>query len=219
MAFSKKEIIDLYRKRAKHYDFTANLYYLLGFREQAYRHKAIKALNLHQGDTVVELGCGTGLNFPLLEKEVGAQGRIIGVDLTDAMLDKARQRTIQNGWSNVELAQSDVALYQFPSGIDGVISTFALTLSPEFDKIIQNGCKALNPAKRFVILDFKMPSGWLSRLAPLAVFLTRPFGVTRDLADRHPWESIGKYMKNTSLVEFYGGFIYIAMGEKGPTGC
>lgn len=62
MAFSKEEIIRKYQARAKRYNFTANLYYLLGLREFAYRKKAVLALNLKPGDTVVELGCGTGLN-------------------------------------------------------------------------------------------------------------------------------------------------------------
>jgi len=57
-------------------------------------------------------------------------------------------------------------------------------------------------------LEFKMPSGWLAHLAPLAITITMPFGVTADLASHHPWESIKKYLKDTSLAEFYmGSFI------------
>ena len=219
MSFTQEEIINLYRKRANHYDFTANLYYLLGFREYAYRKKAVYALNLNRGDTVVEIGCGTGLNFSLLQEVIGPKGKIIGVDLTDKMLEQAQQRIKENGWSNVELVRSDAALYQFPSEIDGVISTFALTLSPEFDRIIQNGCKALKPGNCWVVLDLKMPSNWPSYLSPLAIFLSRPFGVTMDLAMRHPWESIGKYMKNMSMTEFYMGFVYIAVGVKFNESC
>jgi ubiquinone/menaquinone biosynthesis C-methylase UbiE len=112
---SKAEVADLYRKRAKRYDFTANLYYLIGLREWAYRKQAVEALNLQRGDTVVEIGCGTGLNFSLLRQAIGPEGRIIGVDLTAAMLDQARQRVAENGWSNVELVQSDAALFQTDS--------------------------------------------------------------------------------------------------------
>ena len=88
----------LYRKRARNYDWTANLYYLIGYREWAYRRRAVAALHLGLGDTVVEMCCGTGLNFPLLQAAVGPAGRIIGVDLTDAMLDGARRRVERNGW-------------------------------------------------------------------------------------------------------------------------
>jgi ubiquinone/menaquinone biosynthesis C-methylase UbiE len=213
------DIINLYRKRAKNYNITANLYYLLGFRESAYRKKAVEALNLMPGNTVIEIGCGTGLNFTLLQNAVGDQGKIIGVDLTDAMLEQARKRVKKKGLSNVDLILSDAAAYQFPQNVDGILSTFALTLAPEFDKVVQSGCKALKPGKNWVILDFKMPSNWLSRLAPFAVFLTRPFGVSIDLAVRHPWESINKYMKNLSLTELYMGFVYIAVGSRSKESC
>ncbi len=214
-----KETVNLYRNRAKHYDFTANLYYVVGFREWAYRKRAVEALNLKRGDTVVEIGCGTGLNFSLLEQAVGPEGKIIGVDLTDSMLGQARKRVESNGWSNVELVHENAAAFQFPSGVDGIISTFAITLAPEFDRVIQNGCKALKVGKRWAILDFKMPSNWLALLAPLAILVTRPFGVTKELAERHPWESIERYLKNSTLMEFYGGFAYLSTGERGQAGC
>jgi ubiquinone/menaquinone biosynthesis C-methylase UbiE len=219
MSFTKEEIIGLYRKRSRYYDLTANLYYLIGFREQAYRKKSVDALNLSDGDVVVEIGCGTGLNFPLLQKVVGREGKIIGVDLTDEMLKQAQRRVKENGWSNVELVKSDAALYQFPPEIDGVISTFALTLSPEFEKVIINGCSALKAGKHWVVLDLKMPSNWLRHLAPLLIFLTRPFGVTKDLAVRRPWESMEKYLENVYLRNYYMGFVYIAAGERGRDGC
>ncbi len=215
----KQELIGLYRKRAGHYDVTANLYYLIGFREWSYRRKAVEALNLHRGDTVVEIGCGTGVNFPLLERAVGPEGRILGVDLTDAMLERAKQRVREKGWPNVDLVRSDAAAFQFPEKVGGVFSTFALTLVPEFDIVIRNGCRALIPGKRWVILDFKMPSGTLSLLAPLGIILTQPFGVQKELAERHPWESIRKYMTNTSMTELYRGFAYIAAGERRAGGC
>ncbi len=220
MALVKEEVVDLYRKRAKHYNFTANFYaYLVGFREWKYRKRAVKALNLKYGDTVVEICCGTGLNFPLLQNEVGPEGKIIGVDLTDAMLDQARRRVEENGWSNVELVPSDAAKFQFPPKVDGIISTFALAIVPEFDEVIRNGCMALSPGSRWVIMDFKMPSNWLSRLAPLLVFLVRPFGFTLDLTSRHLWESMARYLQSVTQTELYMGFAYIVVGERRKDGC
>ena len=66
--FDQGSLIGIYRKRAKNYDLYARLFPLLGFRQQVYRTKAVQALNLRPGDTVVDIGCGTGLNFPLLEQ-------------------------------------------------------------------------------------------------------------------------------------------------------
>jgi len=189
VALDKKELADLYRRRAKNYDFTAQSYYLVGFREWAYREKAVKALDLKRGDAVVEIGCGTGLNFALLHEAVGQEGKIIGVDLTDSMLSRAREQIRGKGWSNVELVQSDAASFEFPRAVNGIISTFAITLVAEYEHVIRAGSEALLPGGRFVVLDFKMPSNWLIRLAPLLVLTLRPFGVTIDLANRHPWEA------------------------------
>ncbi len=94
-----EHVIEKYRDRARHYDITGNLYYLLGFRVGAYRRQAIQALQLRPGDTVVDIGCGTGLNFPHLEHVIGPGGRIIGVDLTDAMLEEAKLRVEKHGIS------------------------------------------------------------------------------------------------------------------------
>ncbi len=213
MILGKEEILQLYRKRAKNYDISANLYYLLGIREQAYRKKAVKALNLRSGDTVVEIGCGTGLNFPLLQREVGSTGRIIGVDLTDHMLDQARKRVARKGWFNVELVHADAAKYKFPRAVTGIISTFAITLIPEYDSIIENGAKALAPGGRFVVLDLKMPENLPFWLIRFGVWIASPFGTTLEAGKRHPWESIDRYLTNTSQTQFYLGFIYISVGE------
>ena len=60
MALDKISVARLYQKRAENYDISANLYYLIGIREFAYRKMAVDALKLGRGDTVVEIGCGTG---------------------------------------------------------------------------------------------------------------------------------------------------------------
>lgn len=216
--FNRETLIDIYRKRAKHYDLYAELMDLVGFRQSTYRKKAIQALHLQRGDTVIDIGCGTGLNFPLLEAAIGPEGQIIGVDLTYAMLAQAQERVRAAGWQNVHLIQSDAATFTFPPKVDGVLSTFALTLVPEFDHVILKGCRALTPGKRWVIADFKMPSGVFSKLAPLLAWVfVRPFGGTIQLASRHPWESMNTYLQQVEITEFYLGSVYVAAGQRGAT--
>jgi len=212
------ELISLYRKRAKRYDRTTLLLYFAGFRHGAYRKRAIQALALNHGDTVVDLGCGTGLNFYPLQEQVGPRGKIIGVDLTDAMLDEGRARIAAHGWSNIELVKSDAADYVFPAAVDGILSTFALTLVPEFDEVVRKGALALQAGKRFVILDFKRPSGWfMNKAAPiLALSLTGPFGGTLEMASRKPWKSLEKHLALIQFTNLYLGGAYIAAGEKAP---
>lgn len=214
MPLSKDSIRDLYRKRAGAYDYSANLYYLLGFREAHYRKQAVTALNLKPGDSVVEIGCGTGLNFKYLQQAVGDSGRIIGVDLTNAMLQQAEARIEKHHWHNVELVQGDAATYDFPDNIRGVISSFALTLVPEFESVIQRAYQALAPGGRLVILDLKLPEHRPLWLVKLGILITRPFGVTPDLAERKPWQVMQKYFPSVTVKQRFGGFAYIAAGEK-----
>lgn len=210
----RERITNIYRQRAKFYDLVEKLFNII-FGAWSYRKRAVKALNLQAGDTVVDLCCGTGLNFSLLQETVGSKGKIIGVDLTDGMLSQAQKRVEDNDWSNVELVLGDAASYQFPTRIDGIISTWAITLVPEFERAIENGCQALSAGARWVILDWKVPSNWLSLFAPPISFLfLRPFGGNLKMATRHPWESINKYLKNTSFTELLLGFAYIAVGER-----
>ena len=214
MALTKIQLRDLYRKRAAHYDFSANLYYLIGFREARCRQRAVSALGLKSGDTVVEVGCGTGLNFPYLLQSIGETGRLIGIDLTDAMLQKAMKGVERNRWHNVELVEADAASYVFPAGIQGVLSTFALTLVPEYEKVIDHAARALVPGGRFVIADFKKPDQWPLWLVKLGVLITKPFGVSLDLAERKPWQVMTKCFAQVTITECFGGSVYIAVGER-----
>ena len=212
---SESSITRIYGKRASHYDLYSKLFPLIGFRMNSYRKSAIAELNLKPGDTVVDLACGTGLNFPYLQKAVGKEGRIIGVDISDAMLLEAGKKIKENGWSNMELVNCDVAEYKFPKDIDCIISTYAITLVPQYDDVIRKGAAALKMKGRFVILDFKKPKNWPSWLVRLAInLLVAPFGGSLEMAERHPWESIEKNLNVVSFREYYFGSVYAVCGEK-----
>ena len=68
---------------------------------------AVSELALESGDTVVEIECGTGLSFKYLLQSIGDTGHIVGVDLTDAMLEIAKSRIERSGWESVQLVLSD----------------------------------------------------------------------------------------------------------------
>lgn len=214
--FTVDQVRDIYSRTARRYDRLVRVFPLLGVRMGRYRREAVDALALEPGDTVVELGCGTGLNFPLLHRAVGDTGRIVGVDLTPAMLEQARRRIERRGWSNIELVHSDVADYSFPAIVDGVISTFALTLSPEYDTVVRRAAGALGPGGRLVLLDLKRPARWPAWLVRFVAWLNRPFAVTVDLGDRHPWEAVRAHLHEVEFREHHFGAVYLSVGEVRP---
>lgn len=210
---ARGEVRGVYRRRARRYDLTSRLYGLVGYRLDAYREQGIRALRLRPGATVVEIGCGTGANFARLVQAVGPAGRVIGADLTDSMLDQARARVARAGWRNVELVERDAAEYAFPARVDGVLSTYALTLVPGFDAVVAHAARALAPGGRMVVVDFRAPDGWPLWLLRAIVPLLRPFAVTLGLRERRPWESIARHFPRSWVTERYLGTTYIAVGE------
>jgi demethylmenaquinone methyltransferase/2-methoxy-6-polyprenyl-1,4-benzoquinol methylase len=200
------------------HDLRSSLAYAIGFRDWAYRRKAVDLLQLEKGDRVVEIGCGTGRNFPLLEQAVGSGGVVIGLDVSEEMIRRTRKRAARHGWSNVELVHGDAATYEFPEAIDGVLATYALVVVPEYDRVIEKACRALKEGKRCVVLDQKLPSGPASRLVPLLDFLSRPIAYSHIVGERRLWESIRRHAGNVRVEELYFGFVYVAAGVKHAAG-
>jgi ubiquinone/menaquinone biosynthesis C-methylase UbiE len=204
-----QRLVATYRKKAKHYNVTSRLYPLPGYPQQTQRRRAIRALGLRQGDTVVDIACGTGQNFPFLEQAIGPEGRIVGVDLTDAMLVEAQDRIEDNGWSNVSLVQADAAAFDFPAGVDAILSTYALTQVPGCGDVIAHGAAALRPSGRWVVLDLKLPDSAPRRLAQI--------GISAEWIARRPWETIHAAIEDelidVSWTELFCGTAFLASGR------
>lgn len=209
---SKEEIQSIYNNLADTYDRSLSLFSLIGFRYRAYRQEAVDRLDLSTGDTVVDLGCGTGLNFRFLEDNIGAEGTLIGVDLSDEMLRQARERAERNGWDNVELIQSDMADFNLPDQTDAVLSTGAITMLHQYDQVIRKLSSQLQAGKHMSILEFKYPERWPRWLARITISLLKPYGVRSEHIERTPWRSMEQYFSNFSMKEFYFGAVYVADG-------
>ncbi len=216
----ESKVASTFGKRAAGYDHGMTLYYLIGYRYHAYRKHAVRALELRPGDTVVEIGCGTGINFAAVQKTIGPTGKIIGVDRTDSMLAEAHKKVKAAGWSNVELVQCDAVEYEFPESVDGVLSTYALSYIPRFEEIVVKGCKALAPGRRLSILDLKSPAyhSVLSKIVSyLLVLFLRPYAVTDDYIARRRLEEtktvIYKNLEDTYIREWYLGTTYVISGR------
>ena len=209
---SRQKVQAMYQSGAKHYDFTTILFRLIGLRIKAYRLRAIKILCLQRGNCVIELGCGTGLNFPFIMELIGPEGRLVGVDLTPGMLDIARVRVERSGWTNVELIQSDIAVYDFPKGANGVLATGLFGYIPEYDRVIKAASQCLVPGGHIAILDGKQPENLPSWLFKIVLKLGGPFRCTPAYFNVRPWESVERYFVETSFETRYRGIIYILSG-------
>jgi ubiquinone/menaquinone biosynthesis C-methylase UbiE len=216
---TREHLIATYRKKAKHYDFTSRLYPAPGYPQRAQRLRAVQALGLHAGDSVIDIACGTGLNFPLIEEAIGPSGRILGVDLTDAMLAQAHDRIMTNGWSNISLVQSDAAEFDFPAEVDAILSTYALSQVPECAAVIAHGAAALSGGGRWVVLDLKVPDntpGWISQLG---TGIVRPFASIDEWVMRRPWDAIRAAMTqeltDVGWTELCFGTAFLATGSRG----
>jgi ubiquinone/menaquinone biosynthesis C-methylase UbiE len=217
---TREHLIATYRKSAKHYDITSRLYPVPGYPQVAQRLRTVQALGLRPGASVVDVACGTGLNFALLEQAIGPGGRIVGVDLTDAMLDQARERIKANGWDNISLVQSDAAEFEFPPQVDAILSTYALSQVPDCAAVIAHGAAALSAGGRWAVLDLKVPDRtprWLTQLGTASV---RPFASIDEWLMRRPWEAIRGAMQeeltDVTWTELFFGTAFLGAGSRRP---
>jgi demethylmenaquinone methyltransferase/2-methoxy-6-polyprenyl-1,4-benzoquinol methylase len=215
MQASKKKVEDAYQKNAGYYDLAVKvLYPLIGLRINTYRQNAVEYLNLKQGDCVVDLGCGTGLAFPLIVDKIGPSGKLIGVDVSSAMLSVAEDRVNSAQWNNVELIHSDIEQYNLPYGANGVISTGVFGYLNEREKVLKNISESLVEGARVVIVDGKRPQKWPSFLFEFFVKLSSPYGLTEAYFDNSTPELVSRLFKNVTFEDMYGGLLYITSGEK-----
>lgn len=214
MVLTREGVRDLYRRTASFYDVALGLARPLG--AARWRRETIRSLHLRSGDTVVDLCCGTGANFRGLRDAVGPTGRVVGVDLTEAMLDRARARIGRAGWANVTTVQADALDYLLPQPTDAVISTYGLEMVPEYDAVIERIAAALPPSGRLALLGLKHPERWPNWLIELGIALNRPFGVDRSYQDHRPWLSVRTHMSEAEHREFLFGAVYRSTGRPRP---
>jgi len=144
-----------YNRAAKQYDWWADIVFgrILGY--ERFRERAINLLGDLNGKTVLDVDCGTGRNFPLLVERVGEHGKIIGIDYSEGMLDRARRRVQANGWHNVQIIHGDaVKLEGVPKTVDAVISVWCYGIIYDLEAALERALKTLKPGGPMAIMDF-----------------------------------------------------------------
>ncbi|MCT9095708.1 class I SAM-dependent methyltransferase [Haloarchaeobius sp. HME9146] len=117
------------------------------------RDRAAAALDLERGDTVVEMGCGTGANLPYLRERVGPEGTVVGLDYTRGMLARAQRLVDANSWDNVHLVHGDATQTPFCGDIDAVLSTFVSGMLSDPAGEVEEWCDMVGPDGTVVLVD------------------------------------------------------------------
>jgi len=110
--------------------------------------------NLQEGDVVLDLGSGSGMDSFIASLKVGASGKVTGVDMTNEQLEKSERLRKEYQFNNVSFCKSYIESLAFPDGsFDVVISNGVINLSPDKEKVFAEVSRVLKPGGRMVIAD------------------------------------------------------------------
>jgi ubiquinone/menaquinone biosynthesis C-methylase UbiE len=192
-----------YDRLARVYDTLEPLYLIF----PRARRKAVAALGLKEGDTVLEIGVGTGRNLPYLVDAVGRGGTVIGVDASQGMLAQAKKLVDGRGWSNVHLHCQDATRLMLDRDVDGVLFSLSYSALPEPRPALAQAWKRLRPASRVVVMDMGLTQGGAYRLlAPIGRLLVKlaPGDPYSD-----PWSDLAEYGE-VETERFLFGLYYVS---------
>jgi demethylmenaquinone methyltransferase / 2-methoxy-6-polyprenyl-1,4-benzoquinol methylase len=143
---------------------------LMSFRlHPKWRAAAVRTLELSEGDTVLDLCCGTGDFFPPLRKAVGEKGHILGLDFSAPMLSLADRKDPKTQRGLADACSLPVA----DASLDGITVGWGIRNVPDIDLAHREALRALKPGKRFVSVDMAQPRGFLMRA--MSKFTTHRF--------------------------------------------
>ena len=195
---------DLYRARCGYYDLQLAPYEML-------RRTAIERLALQPGQVVLDIGCGTGMSLGLLQQAVGPQGHVTAVDQSPEMLEQARQRVEQAGWSQVELVCSPVQEAALPDQADAALFHFThdiLQTPAALDHVLAH----LAPGARLAICGLKWAPPWFAAFNPL-VWWNAAQSVTTLSGLDAPWAGLAQRGARLTVEPLLCGTLFLASGQ------
>ncbi len=196
-----------YRRRARYYDQE------LAFFEPI-REKAIAALRLEPGNAVLDVGSGTGLSFSLLERQVGAQGRIIAIEQCPEMMIRARARVQRSHWRNVDLVCASAAGAVIEIQADAALFHFTHDVLRE-DAALENVLRCLKPGARVVAAGLQWAPPWLWP-ANGFVLAAALYSVTALEGLSEPWDKLVHRLRDVAFDSALMGGVYIVAGRYQP---
>jgi S-adenosylmethionine-diacylgycerolhomoserine-N-methlytransferase len=175
------------------------------------RRHAVQRLMLRPNSQVLEVGCGTGLNFRyVLELLDSRQGRLTGLDFSEDMLARAARRTAAQKWSNVDLVHADAAELSLDRRFDAIFFAYSLTMIPDWPAALERAAAHLRPGGRLVVLDFGRFQGW----GPFGA-LMRGWLRANHVETLRPYEQrLHELFPDLNVEYWLGGYNFTAVGRK-----
>lgn len=184
--------------------------------DRRYREQGVSVVDLKMGDRVLDVACGTGLNFPYLFDAVGPGGRIIAVDISPGMLARAEERARKNEWHNIEFILGDICNLPLPE-VQAATSFWCMVSIPDYRSALANIAASLVSGGRVAVLDFKPIDGLPGYLLnPIFALICR---LTHQDIHRKPWKDLTQLFVGVQTREWaFGGFglanVYLSWGVK-----
>ena len=201
--------LEQYRHRARRYDRLAPLTLRL-------RRRAVERLRLGAGQTVIDVACGTGLTFALIEDQIGPDGQLVGIDLSPEMLSQARERVAANGWRNVTLVESAIE----DAGIPGVADAAVFVLTHD----VMRSSEALGNVLAHVRQDGRIAAAGGKRAPTWALpanlylrYAMRRYTTTLEGFER-PWSILDALVPDLRVEPLLLGGSYVAWGRTSQDG-
>ena len=169
--------------------------------------RAVERLCLRPGDRVLDVACGTGVNFSAIQAKIGPEGRILGVDLSEEMLAVADRRVREHGWSNVDLIESAVEVAELPAGLDAALFSFThdvVRSAPAVTRVI----KSLHAGAAVAACGVKWAPRWNLPVNAAVGLATRRY-ITTFEGLGEPWSELAARLVDARVDEAWLGAIYV----------
>ena len=195
---------EAYRSQADRYDQRTDAF-------RPWRELLVERLPVKHGDTVLDVGCGTGLCLPLLQRKLGPAGAIVGIDASEEMLRLAGRRCSENSWDNVRLIASPVDTASFDTMADAALfcAVHDVLQSP---RAVLNIIDHLRPGASVVAAGGKRPGPWAWPLRPWVEVLHAPY-ITDFTGFDRPWSLLAEHIPDLQVHDLAYGAGYIALGH------